>query len=95
MLRDQIVALTHFHETYIRAVMVFPKAHVEANFGTTGHVHCIALNRLRDYVGNQDFSQKLSRSDIDQYLRALHGIAGMDKNFNSAGGAENSRQTAV
>ncbi|HZS18075.1 MAG TPA: nuclease-related domain-containing protein [Candidatus Udaeobacter sp.] len=86
MLREQIVALTHSNDAYIRAVMVFPKAHVEAQFGATRYVHCIALDRLHDYIGNEQFSQKLSRSDIDQYFRALHGIARMDEEFHSTSG---------
>lgn len=85
VLRGQIVALTNSNDAYIRAVMVFPKAHVEAQFGMTGRVHCIALNRLHDYIGNEQFSQKLSRGNIDQYIRALHGVAGMDNEFHSTG----------
>ena len=81
MLRDQIVALTHSDDVYVRSVMVFPKTHVEAKFGTTGHVHCVTLSRLRDYIDNGQFSQKLGQSDVDRYVRALHGIAGMDKDF--------------
>jgi len=81
MLRDQIVALTHSDDVYVRSVMVFPKAHVEAKFGTTGHVHCVTLSRLRDYIDNGKFSRKLNQSDVDRYVRALHGIAGMDEDF--------------
>jgi len=82
MLRYQIVALTHSADVSVRSVMVFPKAHVEAKFGTTGHVHCLTLSRLRDYIDNGQFSQKLTQGDVDRYVRALHGIAGMDKEFN-------------
>ena len=81
MLRDQIVALTHSDDVYVRSVMVFPKAHVEAKCGTTGHVHCVTLSRLHDYIDNGQFSQKLNQSDLDRYVRAMHGIAGMDKDF--------------
>lgn len=81
MLRDQIVALTHSDDVYVRSVMVFPKAHVEAKFGTTGHVHCVTVSRLQDYILNGKFSQKLGQSDVDRYVRALHGIAGMDEDF--------------
>jgi hypothetical protein len=77
MLRDQIVALTHSDDVYVRSIMVFPKAHVEAKFGTTGHVHCVTLSRLRDYIDNEEFSQKLTQSDVDRYVRAF----GMDKDF--------------
>jgi hypothetical protein len=48
-LRDQIIALTHSNGLYVRAVMVFPKARVDARFGDTGKVHCIRFDQLRDY----------------------------------------------
>jgi hypothetical protein len=59
--------------------MVFPKAHVEAQFGSTGHVHCIRLDRLRDYIDNEKVSQKLSPKEVDRLARALHAIAPMDE----------------
>lgn len=88
MLRDQIVTLTHSNETRIRSVMVFPKAHVEAQFGRTGAVHCIRLSRLRDYIGNEKISQKLTAKEVDRFVRALHGIAGMDEEFSPQSPAE-------
>jgi len=61
--------------------MVFPKAHVEAQFGSTGHVHCMPLSRLLDYIADEKFSQKLSSKQVDRFVRALHGIAAMDEEF--------------
>lgn len=81
MLRDQIIALTHSNKIYLKPVMVFPKAHVEARFGDTSSVHCLRLNCLRDYIDNAKFSQKLSADDVDKLVRALKGVAGMDKDF--------------
>lgn len=81
MLRDQLVSLTQSSGLYVRSAMVFPNAHVAAKFGDTGHVHCMGLNRLRDYIDNAEFSQKFSRDNIDVLVRALNGIAGMDHTF--------------
>ncbi len=80
-LRDQIVTLTHLKETPIRSVMVFPKGHVEAQFGCAGHVHCMPLSRLRDYIVDEKFSRKLSSKQVDRFVRALHGIAAVDEEF--------------
>lgn len=82
-LRDQIVTLTRSNDVRVRCVMVFPHADVEARFGTTAHVHCVALSRLRDYIDNPKFSQKLSADRVNELVRALNGIAGMDEQFGS------------
>jgi hypothetical protein len=68
VLRDQIVALTHSNGLYVRCVMVFPKAHIEAKFGDTGKVHCIGVDQLRDYIDNAKFSQKFTSSRIDELV---------------------------
>ena len=84
ILKDQIVSLTRSNGLYIRSVMVFPKAHVEAKFGDTGKVYCMGLNQLRDYIDNAKFSQKLSSESIDELVRALRGVAGMNQQFDRA-----------
>jgi len=61
--------------------MVFPKGHVEAQFGCAGHVHCMPLSRLRDYIVDEKFSHKLSPKQVDRFVRALHGIAAVDEEF--------------
>ncbi len=81
MVREQVSSLTRNDRVFVRAVMVFPKAHVDAPWGKTGKVHCLRLNRLRDYIENPEFSQKLSEEQTQQLVRALHGVAGMDINF--------------
>src|SRR5207248_2876038 len=40
-LRDQITALSRKDDVWISGVMVFPKASVNASFGTTGRAHCV------------------------------------------------------
>ncbi|MEY2501627.1 MAG: hypothetical protein QOI07_1961 [Verrucomicrobiota bacterium] len=81
MVREQAIALTHSDDFRVRAVMVFPKAYVEAPYGTTRQVHCVRLNQLRDYIEDPKFSAKLNDSQVDGLIRALHGIAGMDIDF--------------
>ncbi|MEY2485960.1 MAG: hypothetical protein QOH39_1608 [Verrucomicrobiota bacterium] len=78
--RDQIMSLA-CRDIYIRAVMVFPRARVDATFGRTGKVHCITEEKLCSYIEDTTFSHKLSRSEADQISRALQGIAAMDSGF--------------
>jgi len=79
MLREQILALKHSTDFRFRAVMVFPKARVEARFGDTGKAHCIRLDQLRDYIDNPKFSKNLSQDRIDELVQALHSVAAMDE----------------
>lgn len=80
LVRDQIIILSG-RDVYVRAVMVFPKARVEASFGSTGKVHCVTDERLCSYIEDAAFSHKLRASDVDQIRRALEGVAGMEPEF--------------
>src|SRR5436305_1316005 len=68
---------------FVRGVMVFPKASVAALFGKTRSIHCVRIEKLRDYIDNPKFSQKLSPDRVNELSRALNGIAGMDEQFGS------------
>ena len=83
--REQIIALTHFDDFRIRAVMVFPKAYVEAQFGMTGKVHCVRLEKLRDYINNAEYSAKFSAERVKQLVCAVQGISCMDADFPDVG----------
>jgi Nuclease-related domain len=83
-LREQIATLTRSSDLRIRAVMVFPKAAVDAPFGKTGHVHCVRLAKLLDYIVEGKYSLSLTGQQIETYVRAMHGVAGMDPEFASA-----------
>jgi hypothetical protein len=80
-LKDQVVALTHFEDARVQCVMVFPKAHVTAQFRSTGYVHCLELDRLRDYITNEKYSQRLGPTKVDRYIRAVEAVAAMDEEF--------------
>jgi hypothetical protein len=66
---------------FVRGLMVFPLAYVEANFGSTGHIHCLRDERLVDYIQNQTFSTKLDADDIARIKRATLQLAQMDQQF--------------
>ena len=83
MLREQVAVLCRRDDLFVRGVMVFPKASVAAPFGKTRSIHCVRIEKLRDYIDNPKFSQKLSPDRVNELSRALNGIAGMDEQFGS------------
>ena len=68
---------------FVRGLIVFPIAYVEADFGSTRHIHCLRDERLVDYLQNKTFAQSLSSNDIETITRATLQLAGMDKRFAS------------
>jgi len=83
MLREQVAVLCRRDDLFVRGVMVFPKASVAAPFGKTRSIHCVRIEKLRDYIDNPKFSQKLTPDRVNELSRALNGIAGMDEQFGS------------
>ena len=78
--QNKVKALTE-KDYFVRGLIVFPIAYVEADFGSTRHIHSLRDNRLIDYIQNKTFAQRLSSNDIDQITRATLQLAGMDKRF--------------
>ena len=70
---------------FVRGLLVFPMAYVEANFGSTGQIHCLRDERLVDYLGDQTFARKLSVTDVELIKTATLQMAGMDARFMSPG----------
>jgi hypothetical protein len=66
---------------FVRGLIVFPMAYIEANFGSTGHIHCLRDDRVIDYIENQTFSAKLDSNDITRIKRATLQLAQMDEQF--------------
>ena len=69
------------NDYFVRGLIVFPIAYLEAEFGSTRNIHCLREDRLVDYIQNKTFAQTLSRDDIDRITRATLQLAGMDKRF--------------
>ena len=93
VVREQILALTRRNDLFIRAVMVFPRARVDAPFGTTSHVHCLTDERLCDYIEDPKYARKLNPKEVDLIVRAFRGIAGMDSEFSTTSTAAVNRST--
>jgi hypothetical protein len=80
--QTKLTALTE-GDYFVRGLLVFPIAYVQADFGSTRHIHCLRDDRLVDYIQNKTFAQSLSSDDLDRITRATLQLAGMDKRFAS------------
>jgi hypothetical protein len=49
--QNKVKALTE-KDYFVRGLIVFPVAYVEADFGSTRHIHCLRDDRLIDYIQN-------------------------------------------
>lgn len=78
LLRTHIRALMQSHDFYVRGLMVFPSAHVDAPYGSTQEIHCIRLEHLHDYVQHPVYSRKLAPEQVDQLARVLAQTARSD-----------------
>ena len=71
MLREQIVVLTRRDDLFIRGLMVFPKAYIEAG-GKTRSIHCLTVERLHDYLDK--CPKRLQPNEIERIARAVKSI---------------------
>jgi hypothetical protein len=77
----QVRVLAGRENIYVRSVMVFPRAWVNAPFGSTGKVHCMTDETLCSYIEDQKYSDKLDDNAVAEIVRALEGIARMEVDF--------------
>ncbi len=80
MLREQILILTRRDDLFVRGVMVFPKAALEAE-GKTRNVHCVRIERLFDYI--EKAPKRLEAHEVDKIARAVKGVAYMNSEVRS------------
>jgi hypothetical protein len=66
---------------FVRGLMVFPTAYVDANYGSTGYIHCMRDEKLVEYIQNKDFEHHISADDITNIQKATLQLAGMDEEF--------------
>jgi hypothetical protein len=82
--QGKLKALTE-KDYFVRGLLVFPMAFVDANFGSTRQIHCLRDDRVIDYIQKQTFSTKLEPDDIKRIKRATLQLAQMDERFENAG----------
>ena len=80
MLREQILILTRRDDLFVRGVMVFPKAALEAE-GKTRNVHRVRIERLFDYI--EKAPKRLEAHEVDKIARAVKGVAYMNSEVRS------------
>jgi Ca2+/Na+ antiporter len=66
-------------DPYVRGVLVFTSARVEANWGETGSVYCVRDEKLHDYIVEK--KKRLNKKEIDAISQAFLALARMDKDF--------------
>ena len=66
-------------DPYVRGVLAFPSARVEAKWGTTGSVHCITDEQLYDYIVEK--KKRLTKKEIASISQAFLAVARKDKDF--------------
>lgn len=79
-IRERLVPLAQT-DHFIQGVMVFPSAHEDAKWGTTGSVHCIGGDRIPDYFLKSRERKVLSPQEVDELARGLLALARMDSGF--------------
>lgn len=78
---DRVKALASGVDPYVQAVFVFTSARVDANWGTTGNVHCIRDDQLYDYIVESKMGKRLNTKEVKTIARALAALARMDPLF--------------
>lgn len=72
-LRERLKALTRL-DPYINCLMVFPHTRVEARWGTTGHVTCLRLEQVADYVTKYKPKTPLTPADQALLVKAVSAL---------------------
>jgi hypothetical protein len=68
-------------DPYVRGVLAFPSARVEAKWRTTGSVHCMGDDQLYKYIVENKKRGKLTKKEIDSISQAFLAVARKDKDF--------------
>ena len=72
-LKDRLKTLTKL-EPYIQCVFAFLRTRVEANWGTTGAVHCIRADQIHDYVTKSNGRKSLPAAEIVRLVKAASAL---------------------
>lgn len=86
-IKDTVRTLAPGLDPYFQAVFVFPSARVDANWGTTGKVHCIRDDQLFDYIVGSKWGKKLTEGEVQRIAQAFLALAHMDTDFGASTGS--------
>ena len=73
-LREQILVLTRRDDLFIRGLMVFPKACLEAR-AETRNIHCLNVEKVYDYFDK--CPKSLQPNEVERIARAVTCVADM------------------
>ena len=79
-IRDKVRTLSPGPDPYYKALLVFTAARVDANWGSTGKVHCVRDDQLHDYIVGESGTH-LSPDEVERVAQAFLGLAHMDRGF--------------
>jgi hypothetical protein len=86
-IRDKVIMLCSNDEgpqaeaPFFRAVLAFPSAKVQANWGETGRADCVSDEKVWDYIAGDKRGRVLSDRQVASYARAFTALARMDADF--------------
>ena len=66
---------------FFNAVLAFPSAKVEANWGSTGPADCVSDEKLLDYIIKNPKGRVVSAQQVESYAKAFRALAQMDGDF--------------
>jgi hypothetical protein len=81
MLREQILVLTQRDDLFIRGLMVFPKACLEAR-AETRNIHCLSVEKVYDYFDK--CPKRLQPNEVERIARAVTCVADMSSEMPEA-----------
>ena len=74
MLREQILVLTRRDDLFVRGLMVFPKACLEAR-ARARNIHCLSAEKVYDYFDK--CPKRLQPNEVERIARAVTCVADM------------------
>jgi hypothetical protein len=85
-IKGRVKALAPGLDPYFKTVFVFTSARVDANWGTTGNLHCIRDDQLFKYIVEGKMGERLTKEEVNKIAQAFLGLAHMDTDFTEKAG---------
>ena len=80
-IKDRVKTLAPGLDPFFKTVFVFTSARVDANWGTTGNLHCIRDDQLFKYIVEDKMGNGLTKEEVSTIAQAFHALAHMDTDF--------------
>lgn len=80
-IREKVRILAPGADVFFQAVFAFTSARVDAKWGTTGQVHCMREEQLRDYILEAKPRKPLATAEVLSLAQAFLALAHMESDF--------------